>query len=374
MYTKQGPLFDALTAAGFSQMQVSALRDIFAFCQHDLEQRGQLAVLTQRPLGATDGALEVANYPFPPTNQYTQPTNGDMPNGWGINVLAGGINNIGPFQGGFGWFKASGTWVNTGTAAWDSYVDGYVATDPDGTYAQPLTSVRLYLPRNALQDPNVRSGDVLTYMLGPDGKAYCTSDVLDGKIGEQKDLLSGTASDYASGLRGWFLADGLNGTVDLNGELIGYGYTGAGDYATVGASVSSSFTATISGNGGTVTSSGHTITIATHSNHNHSIEHESIRDAITAAMTSGTPEDADSGSGYSMVYWSSTPTITLTAVVSPSTFVTGFEDPALSHSVTSTNPHTHTVSIDSVAAGLTVNSPSGNRPPGRVVIRLQRVN
>ncbi len=347
MYTKQGPLFDALTAAGFSQMQVSALRDIFAFCQHDLEQRGQLAVLTQRPLGATDGALEVANYPFPPTNQYTQPTNGDMPNGWGINVLAGGINNIGPFQGGFGWFKASGTWVNTGTAAWDSYVDGYVATDPDGTYAQPLTSVRLYLPRNALQDPNVRSGDVLTYMLGPDGKAYCTSDVLDGKIGEQKDLLSGDPTLYASGLRGWYLADGANGTVDLNGELIGYGYTGAGDYSTVGASVASSFTATISGSGGNID----TTTVATGitiADHTHTI----------TISPSPLADDFAAGADIHALYYDSTPTAS-----------------AANATLSVTDPqHKHTVDSNSIASTLSIGTPSANRPSGRVVIRLQRVN
>lgn len=374
MYTKQGPLFDALTAAGFSQTQVSALRDIFAFCQHDLEQRGQLAILTQRPLGATDGALEVANYPFPPTNEYTQPINGEMPNGWGLNVLYGGIKNNGPFMGGFGWFKASGTWTNTGTAAWDSYVDGYAATDPDGTYAQPLTAIRLYLPRNVLQDPNVRADDVLTYMLGPDGKAYCTSDVLDGKIGEQKDLLSGTPGDYASGLRGWFIANGSNGTVDLSGPLIGYGYTGAGDYATVGNSVSSSFTATLSGNGGTVTSSSYTLTIATHADHSHSVENDSVRDSITVTLESPITTDWDTGADFTGVYWVSAPTVTVNSVVSPSSFATSLPNVALTHTVSSTNPHSHTVSIDSMAAGLTVGSPSANRPAGKVVIRLQRVN
>lgn len=247
MYTKQGPLFDALTAAGFSQMQVSALRDIFAFCQHDLEQRGQLAILGQRPSGATDGMLEVANYPFPPTSEYSSPdSNGNMTNGWAINVLAGGIKNIGPFVGGFRWGKASGNWTNV--AGDNSYVNVVVASDRTGTAAEPYTTVRVYLPRYGTAfDPAVYTNGVIKFEYDPNGVAVGKDYPLSTQVGERKCV------DSASNIpTGWQLADGTNGTLDMRDAYIG-GYKSGGTFGTIdGGYGNSGPTITISGNGSTV--------------------------------------------------------------------------------------------------------------------------
>lgn len=379
MFTEQvGQLDSAKT--------VDDLKDILKWllgnCEASLTHRGPVTLDGFRPEGATDAMLNVTNGYIAPDDAMSLPdANGDLTNGWAA-IFNGGVRFRGPFIGGFRWAKASGNWTNTGTAAWVSYVDCVLCSDYLGTEDPQGRTIRIYLPRSSTRDPNVRTGDVIQYTLGDDGRAYCATEVYDGKIGEQRDLLSGTAADYASGLRGWFLADGANGTVDLDGPLIGYGYTGAGDYATVGNSVSASFTATISGNGGTVTTSSATtgVTVSAHTAHTHSIEHESIEAALSSLTATSYAELSDDdavntynrSSGGEGFPQDTGHTHSLVANTSPSTFNTSSDGPT-THTVNDSG-HTHTVSIDTMAAGLSIGTPSANRPAGKVVIRIQRVS
>jgi hypothetical protein len=103
-------------------------------------------------------------------------------------------------------------WVD---ASPDPYVD---CTDNDG-----LGSVRVYLPRIAEGDPNVRAGDQVFYKnydAGSGVVAWCDSPYLDDKIGTVKfwPLASGTIPP------GWAVMDGTANSsgsgIDLTGTFI----------------------------------------------------------------------------------------------------------------------------------------------------------
>ena len=330
-------------------------------CQASLLHNGQLNLLGSRDAGASDAVLDLANYPIAPADQYTLPdANGEMGNGWALRVR-GPTKFIGPVVGGFGFGKASGDWVASGSGAWESYVDATIATGAAGTAAQPLRTVRIYLPRTSTRDPNVRTDDIIMYQLAADGRAYCTSEVYDGKIGEIRDIgLGEDPTTYATGKRGWWIADGNNDTNNIAGDnsyLVGW--TGVPPYDDdIGNAVAGTFTAAITGNGGTTTTSstGVTITGSTAATtHNHTVE-------LTSASVDST---------------GSSPVTVVATVAGLSFGVTAVDDESSHvHGVGSLagSSHTHTVSNDTLAGALTIGTPSANRPAGRLVVRVQRVS
>jgi len=113
---------------------------------------------------------------------------------------------------------ASAKWTNV-AAPGVPYVD---ATD-DATGK----SVRIYLPRTAEKDPNVRQGDKLFYVYSSDGKAYAISNYLDDKIGTIK-MWGGSLANIPPG---WALCDGTSNAagsgIDLTDKFIRAG-TGIG--------------------------------------------------------------------------------------------------------------------------------------------------
>ena len=121
--------------------------------------------------------------------------------------------------------------IATATANWVNAVHPAIPTvaatdDEDGT----VLSIRLYRPGPSV-DPNVRSGYQLGYMLDVNGNAVGMTGYLDDKIGMVK-LWTGAVIDIPAG---WQLADGTNGTPNLQDRfIVGAGNTYAVD-ATGGA-------------------------------------------------------------------------------------------------------------------------------------------
>jgi hypothetical protein len=324
--------------------------------------------------------LEVTNGAFAPeSSEYTlEPSNGYAA------IFNGRVRIRGPLNGGFMWGKATTDWVANGNGPWESIVTCSICLDSAGTLVSPTQSVNVYLPRTATADPNVRIGDVIAFMLDPNGVAICVSDVLDGKIGDLKDIITGDPTDWSAGLRGWFPALGTNGTIDVSGPLIPYGWTGAGDYATVGVSVASAFTATISGSGGTVAltiaSSTTGITVSNHSAHTHSngTYDVSVSGDVDLSFDDEIVDNDGVLSTVSVVAASPTPGITqsaLSAVLSV-TGTSGDPSATLTHTVNDAG-HGHsgsTVASNSIASTLSIGTPSTNRPAGVCVLRVQRVS
>lgn len=98
MYTKHIALFQGLAASGFSPAQIAGLTTVFGQCLLDLEHRGSLSLLGERPAGATDAVFRLANYPPDGTvDNTTMPdAEGEMPNGWAMDVEAGAVRFRGP--------------------------------------------------------------------------------------------------------------------------------------------------------------------------------------------------------------------------------------------------------------------------------------
>jgi len=357
-----------LEEAKTPQALIDALRFLLGNCTAELTHRGSLALLGNRKEGATDAVLQLANYGNGLTDNLTLPdsTTGEMPNGWALDVLGGAVRFQGQVVREQGWAKAQEDWNNVaGQAPWVSYVTCKLCTDHLGTEDPRGRTIVVYLPRSTTRDPNVRTGDVIRYELAAGGRAVCTSEVYDGKIGEIRELgLGEDPTDYP--MRGWDLADGGGGTDNLSGDnSILYGYTGAGAYTgTAGsASIANSFTATISGNGGTVAvtfgGSG-TVTTSTDGAHTHNI----TQTALAAGLVVTTPAFSHSGNGGTIALsLSGSGTVTTSTDGSHSHDVTEAElaaqlvvtTPTLSHSgvggTINTQGHTHTIEVFSANVG-----------------------
>lgn len=109
------------------------------------------------------------------------------------------------------WAVATGNWTNnTGN---DSYVDCDKASDRAGTLTSG--SVRVYLPRSSGSDPNVRTGDVIGYLLDAAGDAIVATDVNDDPIGTIK-LWDYDPADLSNPIPGgWTEATELQGLVPV---------------------------------------------------------------------------------------------------------------------------------------------------------------
>lgn len=81
------------------------------------------------------------------------------------------------------WAKAQAKWHNAANNS--SYVSAKVCNDKDGT-GETGTAFAVYLPRAAGTDPNVRSGNVVGYVVDSNGKKIAITDVSDDPIGTVK--------------------------------------------------------------------------------------------------------------------------------------------------------------------------------------------
>lgn len=337
-------------------------------CEAKKLHRGPVYLLMTGEVGRRDATLTVARYPAQPDDVWSTSSR----NGNALDVI-GALNMQGPLVGGFFWGQANADWVNAGNQnAWESTVEVTVVQDAEGTACPVARTVTVYLPRTATSDPNVRQGDILQFMICRTGKAYCTSDVLDGKIGEIREFVSVTAGEITAfsasgGYRGWHVMDGNHGSTNASGDSsMLYGRTGSSPFATVGIAVSAAFTASIVGSGGNIT-----LTIATNTTGITVAQHSATACAVTdpghyheyGANNQGT--STPGGDDVSV----STPMTTETTGITVDT-------PILTHNV-SDGGHGHsgsTVSADTIAGNLGITSAGTNRPGGIVILRVQRLD
>ena len=240
--------------------------------------------------------------------------------------------------------------VLTGSGSWVSYVDCNIVTDQTGatvaTNAIGTTqTVRVYLPRTSGQDPNVRADDIIAFSWDVNGRAVCVSDVLDGMVGELRQLLSATPGDYASGLRGWFICDGSNSTQDMRGRVT-YGYNSANTaFDVIGETVALTFAAVILGP-------------------DHNID-------IGIFNVAGPVSTTTVGIAVNTSF-------PATGVDTTTSYVT---------SLASSGDHAHTISqsamnaafdwtlpADSMDGEMTIDTPTSLLPAGRVTLMIQRMN
>lgn len=199
-------------------------------------------------------------------------------------------------------------------------------------------------------------------------------------------ICDGTANSVGNGGTG----------IDMRGQ-VPYGYSGAGDFATIGGTIATALSTTFSGTGN--------VTTSTDGNHAHEVEHESIQDAITISAHSASSGDANVSTAKDIWTVDDAPALpvfdgttspdsnylsgdgdevtteghdhniakstiagaladhTITAVVSPSsTFNTSTAD-----------AHSHTASISTIAGGLSIGTPSTVRPAGKVLAFIERL-
>lgn len=355
MFTEQVGLLEE--SRSLDQL-VDALRFLLGNCTAELIHRGKLDLLGNRNEGARDAVLGLANYGNGTTDNLTLPdANGEMPNAWALDVLAGAVRFNGPVIHKVGWAKATANWTNVSpTAAWTSYVTCVLCTDHLGTEDARGRTITVYLPRTSTRDPNVRTGDVIRFKL-VGTIAICDSEVFDGKIGEIRDLgLGEDPTTYPK--RGWDLADGGGGTDNLSGDNSHlYGWTGAGVYTgTAGTTaIANAFTATISGDAATFTVEHEESGVGTISTvgHTHNM-------ALLFAQFS-------SVSGTNAV-------ISIQGVTSDGTATTASNTDTILKSSIADAIGNHEIDFQDVAAGLNVETPTVNRPAGKLVVRIQRVS
>lgn len=106
------------------------------------------------------------------------------------------------------WAKATANWTNVALNA--SYVTAQLVDDAAGT--NPGATVTIYLPRSGTaRDPNVKTGDVISFMFDQNGVRIGTNYLLDDAIGTIKMWSSATIPP------GWVLC---NGTANSTGTAI----------------------------------------------------------------------------------------------------------------------------------------------------------
>lgn len=213
---------------------------------------------------------------------------------------------------------------------------------------------------------------------------------------------------------GWAQMNGTDNSVGNGGSgidmrgMVPYGYSGAGDFATVGASIAASLTVAFAGTGNVTTSS--------NGAHVHNIEHESIAAAITVT-TAALSHSASSGGSlvstetftqefavFSANVGDSAPTSATSVVteVGGATSGSGVTDASTANIAKSTiagaladhaggaatiaavetpstfdtssdGAHTHTASISTIADGLSFSSVTTVRPAGKVLVYIEKL-
>lgn len=190
---------------------------------------------------------------------------------------------------------------------------------------------------------------------------------------------AGAIADIPSG---WALMDGTSNAspgsgIDMRG-MVPYGYSGAGDFATIGGTIAVALATTFSGSG-TVSLVGNNLSnhyhkmvkstvvsaIADHPSHTHTVPHSGTE----GTGTPGTVDTAYGGGSFT----TSGPSVTLShSASSGDTYVlTGTEVDADGDPFTLTP--TGTSSISTIASGLSVGTPSTVRPAGKVLAYIEKV-
>lgn len=197
---------------------------------------------------------------------------------------------------------------------------------------------------------------------------------------------------------GWALMDGTANSVgnggsgiDMRGQ-VPYGYSGAGDFATIGGTIAVALATSFSGSGTANTSNA--------GNHIHEITGTEIGAAITisAHAATGSPfntggstatitpspisTDFDEGSSYTVYLWptsGASPSVASHShTVAPSDVAAALANHTVSTTGTnaetgSTADHLHTVTISNIASGLSIGTPTTVRTPGKVVAYIEKL-
>jgi hypothetical protein len=287
--------------------------------------------------------------------------------------------------------------------------------------------VHIFQP--AWNNPNVAAGGIRHKIVLKGGReaGICFENIfvdnlydLDGNpwTGGAATLPAGTVTLWAGDVgdipTGWALMDGTANSVGNGGSgidmrgLIPYGYSGAGDFATIGGSIVVALATGFSGSGTaalTIATNTTGITVDAHSSHTHdtSLAGSTVASLLlahgAAACTvtdSGHTHTVDSFSANIGDSSATSPASVVTSVdASTSLETTGItvDTPSLSHtgtgsvSLTSGGPsaslthsvndsghgHTGTVTINDVAAGLTIGTPTTVRTPGVVLAYIEKL-
>jgi len=104
----------------------------------------------------------------------------------------------------------NGTYVVTVTGN-----DTFTYTFPGSATSPATGAITAKGGRYPDQDPNVRIGDVIAYMMDANGDRVCVSDYMDDPIGTVKIW-----TDIANVPAGWQVCDGTNGTPDMRGRFV----------------------------------------------------------------------------------------------------------------------------------------------------------
>ena len=211
-------------------------------------------------------------------------------------------------------------------------------------------------------------------LLDMDGNAYVTSSMPTGSV----MLWAGSIGSIPTG---WALMDGtanVTGSgIDMRGQ-VPYGYSGAGDFATIGATIAIALATSFSGSSTssvTIANAVTGITVSAHDDNNSTFPTTNVGSTLTVAPTNAS---LATGADFDALIWlqvDGTP-----AVTAHSHNVDEDEISAAltNHTITEPNAgaghsHTGTVSNSTIASSLTINTPSTVRSPGKVLAFIEKI-
>lgn len=197
---------------------------------------------------------------------------------------------------------------------------------------------------------------------------------------------------------GWALMDGTANSVGNGGSgidmrgMVPYGYSGAGDFATIGGTIAVALATSFSGSGTVTTSTdpGHnheitgteiagSISISAHDDNNSVFATTSVGSTLTVAPTNAS---LAAGSDFDALIWlqvDGTPAVAghthnvdqdnISAALTNHTISTT----GTNAETTSGGSHSHTASISTIAGGLSIGTPTTVRPPGKVLAFIEKL-
>lgn len=199
---------------------------------------------------------------------------------------------------------------------------------------------------------------------------------------------------------GWALMDGTANSVGNGGSgidmrgMVPYGYSGAGDFATIGGTIAVALATSFSGSGN--------VTTSTDPGHNHEITGTEISGAISISAHAAEPGSEytnycifgvadgvsdpvfdgttapdsdytnDEGTPGRVTVQGHRHTITHTAIADSLTSHT-ISTTGSNAETTSGGSHSHTASISTIAGGLSIGTPTTVRSPGKVVAFIEKL-
>ena len=198
---------------------------------------------------------------------------------------------------------------------------------------------------------------------------------------------------------GWALMDGTANTtgsgIDMRGQ-IPYGYSGAGDFATIGGTIAIALATSFSGSS--------TATTSTNGAHGHNVSGTEIAGAISISAHAASSGSANISTAVDLWSVDDSPGSGLEAfdgTNADATFLSGdgfdiqdsghdhniaksdiasalanhtISDTAVTAETDSQGDHTHTVSISAIAGSLSINTPSTVRTPGKVLAFIEKIS